>query len=211
MRGLRILAALVGLALLALPASANSLAVNAAAAMNGTNYGLQVTFTGATNNVYVLDNTPDNEPIYRCQFWMDFNTFAAPDSTWWVVARATEETAIRSAFQVLALQKWGLYRVWLRALTNGLAERFTTRINLQPGTPSLLQVEFLQSDTPGVANGFVRLSVLDGYAAGQSVEVAMNNSNFNVDNFRMGALQAKTTMSGSYYLDEFASFRTLAP
>ncbi len=51
------------------------------------------------------------------------------------------------------------------------------------------------------------MSVIDGFAVGQSVSTGLNNSIIYADSVTLGAMQPKATQTGSYYLDEFASFR----
>lgn len=207
----RILVALVGAVLLAPLAGAATLNVNSSAAMAGTNYGLEMIMDGTTHGSFVRDDTPNDEVIYRAQFWFNPNTWNGPEGATVILARTTDETLFYAPFQVLLTKKSGLWRVYVRAQNNTGVVRFTNRINLTPGTPSLLQVEWVKGDVPGTLSGDVTLSVLDGAAAGQSVATGLNNSNIYADNIVLGALQPQTTQTGSYYFDEFASFRTLAP
>ena len=55
-------------------AADNTLTVEDYAALNGTNYGMMVSLDGTTNTVYVQDDTPDNEEVYRAVFWFDPNS-----------------------------------------------------------------------------------------------------------------------------------------
>ena len=55
------------------------------------------------------------------------------------------------------------------------------------------------------------MTVIDGYAVGQSVSTGLNNSTIYADSVTLGAMQPKATQTGTYYLDEFESYRTLAP
>jgi hypothetical protein len=57
----------VGVVLLAVGAHAATLEVNTTAAIEGT-YGLEVLFDGTTEIAYVMDDSPNNEPIYRVLF-----------------------------------------------------------------------------------------------------------------------------------------------
>lgn len=52
-------------------ASASSLAVNAAAAMNGTAFGLQVNQTAAATDAYVESTHPVSETHYLMRFWVN--------------------------------------------------------------------------------------------------------------------------------------------
>jgi len=205
--------ALIAAVALAATAGAASIDVpaNGDCAMNGTNYGLEVTYDGTTSQTFVRDDTPADELVYRCQFWLDVNTWDGNDASWVIIARATWEDQFLAAFQAMVVKKTGLWRLWIRAVNNTTAVRFTNRINLQPGTPSLVQVEWYAGDTPGTLSGEVIATILDGYNTGQSVSTGLNNSNFQVDFYNMGAMQPKADQSGTMCLDEFASFRTMAP
>jgi len=211
MRVGKYLLVLIGVGLLVSTAGAATLAVNGTAAMNGTNYGMEVTMDGTTTNAFVKDETPDGETVYRAQFWFDVNTWDGIDTDWVFISRTADETLWYAPYQVLMVKKMGLWRIWLRAQNNTGVVRFTNRINLQPGSPSLLQIEWQQGDTPGALSGDVTLTVIDGYAVGSSVSTGLNNSTIVVDSVTMGAMQPKATQTGSLYFDEFESYRTLAP
>ncbi|HSL18955.1 MAG TPA: hypothetical protein VLB51_13700 [Methylomirabilota bacterium] len=208
---LKNLVAIAGILSLASVAGAAGIDVLPSAALAGTNYGLAVSMDGTTQNAYVKDDTPDRETIYRAQFWIDVNTWDGIDGDWLFVSRTADETIWYAPYQVLMNKKSGLWRIWLRAQNNTGVVRFTNRINLQPGSPSLLQIEWVQGDTPGTLSGEVTLSVIDGYGAGASVSTGLNNSMIFCDSVTLGAMQPKATQTGVYYVDEFASFRTLAP
>jgi hypothetical protein len=207
-----VFAGIIALLLSPIVADAASLAVTNPAAMAGTNYGLAVTFTGDTAKAYVKDETPDGETIYRAQFWFDPASVNMADRTYYVLFRATRTTPMSAAVMILHKYVAGTHRIWLRGLNNPLTVRFSTRIDLMAGSPSLLQVEWTQGDTPGVLSGNATLTVLDGYAAGQSVGIDLNNSDFVVDDCLLGAVgNVPATSTGTIYVDEFASYRTLAP
>lgn len=191
---------------------AASLDVINAAAMNGTTYGLEVTFTNDAVKAYVKDLTPDGEAIYRCQFWMDVNDVSMADRTFHTLFRATREAPMNAAFMVLHKYVDGTHRIWLRGMNNPLTVRFSTRIDLMPGQPSLIQVEWYQGDVPGTLSGNATMTVIDGYAVGESVSVDLNNSQFVVDDVLMGAVgNIAATTSATIYFDEFESYRTLTP
>ena len=208
---------------------ANSLAVTNAAAMGGTGgtacgggaCGLAVTLDGSTNAAKVVDQTPNNETPYRAQFYLDLATLNQNNASFWILARATEQSAVNSAFQLIVTRKFDQWRFFLRARTNGAVDRFTGRITLDDAdgrVPTLYQVQFYASPTPGVAGGDVELCALTGVAAGTCVDTfsifgnLLNNSNLNVDDIHLGAVGSLGAhLSGTFYLDEFASFRTLAP
>ena len=209
---------------------ANSLAVTAAAAMGGTGgtacggapCGLAVTVDGSTNPARVVDDTPNDEAVYRAQFYLDMNDVVQGEQTFWVLARGTEQSSFTSAFQLIMTRKFNQWRLFLRARTNGSVDRFTGRITWDDAdlrADTLLQIEFYASDAPGVPGGDVELSVLQGVNSGTSVNTfdifgnLLNNSTKNVDDILLGAVGniPAGQLNGTFHIDEFASFRTLAP
>ena len=124
----------------------------------------------------------------------------------------------KQAFQLTLTKKSGLWRVFARTLNGNVttSERNTGRINLMPGSPSLLQIEWIADDAAGTPfNGQITLTIIDGYNVGATTNVAagLNNFYFNIDRFSLGAMNevGAATQSGYMCYDEFASFRTLAP
>ncbi len=219
----RSLIAFATLALLAGSAfGATSLSVTADAAMAGTNFGLEVTFDGAGGIAKVVDDTPADESTYRAQFWIDFSNVTMADSTFFVFQRSTDTDLFRSGHQLLVTRKNNLYRVSGRAGTNNpTAFRITPRLNVTDACgPVHLQIERTQSPTPGVGDGELTITVLDGgtcLADGTFVNTTqfhgngVNNSNVNIDDLHFGAVgSVSTSTTGDLYLDEFASFRTLS-
>lgn len=207
-----VIAGVVALLLSPIVVNAASLDVNATAAMAGTNFGLATTFTNDTVKAYVKDETPDGETIYRVQYWFDPATVNMADRTFYTMFRATRSAPLNAAFMVLHKYVGGTHRIWLRGLNNPGSVRFSTRIDLMPGSPSLIQVEWTQGDTPGVLSGNATMTILSGYASGQVVSIDLNNSDYVVDDCLMGAVgNIPATTSGTIYFDEFASYRTLAP
>ena len=75
MKALRMTLMVVALVAFAGAASAqNTVYADAAAAMNGTNFGLVLDLDGTTSNTFVEDQTPAAETVYRATFWFDPNT-----------------------------------------------------------------------------------------------------------------------------------------
>jgi len=217
----------------------NSLSVNENAAMsgvggtacNGSPCGLEVLVqTGQSNAAKVVDDTPADEAAYRAQFWMSFNDMTQNDATFWALGRGTALPAFGAAIQVLVIKRFGLWRLFLRGQTNSGADRFSERINLSDAEgrePFMVQVTFEQSSAPGTPGGEVTMTLLecsdgsgggtgDCGAKGQTVTTAeifgegINNSNLHISDFHWGAVgNVAGNLNGSFYLDEFASFRTL--
>ncbi len=75
---------IVGLALIAGPAMADTLTVNGTAAMNGTTYGLEVVHDNSSV-AYVQDDTPAGESIYRFEYLFEPNNIAGTGSGDWTM------------------------------------------------------------------------------------------------------------------------------
>ncbi len=201
---------------------ATSLSVTADAAMAGTNFGLEVTFDGAGGIAKVVDDTPADESTYRAQFWVDFSNLTMSNGTFYVFQRSTDTDLFRSGHQLLVTRNSSLYRVSGRAGTNNAtAFRITPRLNITDTCgPVHLQIEREQSPTPGVGDGELTITVLDGgtcLTAGDFVNTTqfhgngVNNSTVGIDDLHFGAVgNVPAGLTGDMYLDEFASFRTLA-
>lgn len=204
-------------AVLAWPAAAaNSLDVNANAAMNGTNFGLEVLLDGSTNNAFVQDDTPAAETTYRATFWLDpngvtmgpferFPIFLARDATFQNILRLQLQwNPIANKYR-LRMQILKNNGDWANARANGDTGEQFVPLGLAPSGPKevTIQAHFENNSLASVsvtANG--QTFYKDSFQAG----------NWSVDTIRFGATRAITgSMNGSFYLDEFSSFRTLAP
>lgn len=207
----RTLSAAVVLAMVAIPATAdNSLDVNANAAMNSTNFGLEVLFDGSVNNAYVQDDTPASETVYRASFWLDPNTVTMNNF---------------SRFPVLLLRDGGnIVRLQLQNRTDLNTYRMRAQIRNSAGT-------FVPAQDPGTGARFlpigdqpVEVTIQARFAsAGQAlltlqvdggveyIRDGFGNANQGtVNSVRFGGTRGiEANFNGSIYLDEFASFRTL--
>jgi hypothetical protein len=206
----------VGLLVAGFASAANTFVVQPYAALNGTNYGAEVTIDGSTNDVYVEDQTPNAETIYRATFWLDPNTISISPADRFPIflgRTAAGNNVIRLQLQI----KWDapIYRIRLQMKKND-----QTWMNAVSGTgvqflpipdgPVQVTLETRFGTNDPTTGSLVRLT-----ANGQTYELTgFYSTNWSIDHVRLGAprqSQAIGTFSGSIYLDEFASFRTLAP
>ncbi len=195
----------------------NTLYVDGAAAMNGTTYGMVTALDGSSNAIYVEDDTPLDETIYRASFMFDPNSFTMTQG-----ASRMAIIFIRDLNPAGGMPAGGMIRIELvkkndkyRVLgkikkNNGLWVKTNT-----PGQgwlvlgdePRRITLEYVS----GSGDGLIRLDRGDGTMVENT---GINNSFWNVDNIRMGAPRLMTgvaSFSGTMYFDEFESFRTLAP
>lgn len=200
---------LVGLLSAASAFGTASLAVTNAAAMNGTTWGLAVTLDGVAGGpAYVQDASSNNEGTYRALFWLQPNTLTADASQ-----HSHTIFSIHNPGGGVALVRLDLYRLSggtmrVRAACrqdDGTYQR-TTLITLGPAGAEPdreLQLEW----GSGAGTGFCRLTRFGG--ANPSVEVTgLDNDTLSVKRARLGAtFSIDANVTGTYWLDEFRSFR----
>jgi hypothetical protein len=209
--------ALIVTAVIALAGSAmaaNTVYVDAAAAMNGTNYGLVLDLDGTTSSAFVEDQTPADETVYRATFWFDPNSLSMGDSDKFVVFLARTSTfvnVLRLQFNYLN----GDYRVRLQVLKNN-SEWADCRLNGDDGPRFLVIGDQPTQITVEVVYGTNTESI--ARVTANSVTHYKDNywsSNWSVDRIRMGGPRMGEATGGPFngdvYFDEFESYRTLAP
>ena len=225
----------VGLVLgLAALASADSLTVTPAAAMGGTNYGLEV-YHDNTDKSYVQDNTPDMETTYRATFLFNTSdvTLSNPRNFRQSLFRAIGTNPNPGvgacdpdpAFQYALVQLW-LYQtggvgqfsnLQLWGKGNQCGDQGTVRIPINNNQDYRVCMEY---QTGSGGTGFVALAVTDPASACPTsgdpswVSVSFSNSLTAIDIIRMGTTATNTFGAGetcTFNYDEFASFRTLSP
>jgi|GEM_PF-2633170 len=214
-------------------ASADSLTVTAAAALGGTNYGLEV-YHDNTDRAYVQDDTPDSETVYRATFLFNlasvtglstnmrqvlFQTYGPNPNPGVGVCPADPAAQIGSLrlwlFQTGGNGSVSNLQLWGRG--NQCGERSTTRIPINPGQDYRVCMEW----TTGATNtGMLALAVVDPASACPSTgdpawrTSTMTNNLTYTDFVRMGTPATNAFGAGeimTFYFDEFASFRTLNP
>jgi hypothetical protein len=203
-----VLVAAAALVLSAATANAASIAVNNAAAMNGTNFGMEVTLND-TAPAYVLDSTPNAETTYRGSFWLDPNT--------WDTQGIRNSHVIFSGNGqggVAVLRVYMLFnpagatarrvRIWCKE-DNGVFAK-STNITLGPiGAEPPRKLDFEMITGPGT--GSCTLTRSGGSAPSVSL-TNLDNDTWDIRTGRLGAITSVDAVSsGSYYLDEFESFR----
>jgi hypothetical protein len=226
---------LFGIAVLVLvagTAGADSLSVKASAAMNGSNYGLEVVHDNASQ-AWVMDNTPDGETVYRFTFL--FNTTATGATRnfrqaifrgWGPnphpgVGACPADAGVNVPFLQLWLYEIGgsgeVPTIQLWAKGNQCGDQGAKRINIPVATDVRVcgEVWTGASNTGGVALAIVN----PGDACPASGDAAYETQNFSnnlvsLDFVRLGTPAVNTFGAGenqTLLFDEFESYRTLAP
>lgn len=195
---------------------ANTLKVNAAAALNNTFFGMEVCLDGSSNSVWVAEfNATSNVTVYRGQFWFDPNGISmAPGSRFahvWVRNAAglnigrlqINRNATNSAYRV-RYQHRNTAGTFVGTRLNGNGKKF---IDI-PNAPVLITFE---ATIGGAGVGFIKATVDDGTTTTTHFRGPFGNVvNGPIDEVRAGARGAGPALLGSVYFDEFVSFRTLS-
>jgi hypothetical protein len=200
--------------------AANGVQVNAAAAMDGTNYGMEVVIEDNATSTYVVSEHASDEKVFRALFWINpanlANVSAVPGTTWFRFFAAADDSLGQHI--VLFLKKSVQQRNWrvtvYKKQNNGFfvfAGEFFWCSGAAPA-PFQMQVEWTAADV-GMNNGMVSVTKL---ADGTGITFSSaNDSNFEVDKVFAGFLNFDSfdpgAGGGSYYFDEYESYRTLAP
>ncbi len=185
--------------------------------MNGTNYGLEVHLDpGDTQLVFVEDQTPANETIYRASFWFNPNALSMGSTERFPIFIVRDS----SFNNVIRLQ---LHR-------NAANDKY--RLRLQVKKNNLDWANAREFDSTGafflpIGDGsverLVTIEVVFGDAATSEIALTANgftftktayvSDNWSVDHVRMGATRnlSSGSYSGDMCFDEFESYRTLAP
>jgi len=180
------------------------LLVRPTAAMDGTGMGLRARVNDV-NSLYVADETPRDESIYRARFWFDPNGFDPG------LAQSHLRTRIFILFEENPTRR--LAAVVLRRLATGqlgLMARARLDDNTQADTgfvtltdaPHAIEVAWTRSATPEAADGSIALWI-DGVPSGR--RDGLDNNRSSVDFVRLGALSVKTGAAGTLFFDEFVS------
>ncbi len=199
---------------------AASLTVNAGAKLEG-NFGLEVIMDGVADSAFVRDNTPDNETIYRATWLLDWNDLdfastSGPGSTHAMFKGWDNDmpAGVQRQHLVVGLRYTltGERRLWCKAVHAGTGAGYYTEWGLPAGAagyPAQILVEFDQ------ASDVVSLCRQNAFAGSTMVCVDITGADLgthNIDSAQLGAAggsDAGTT--GSYFIDSFESYRTLAP
>lgn len=199
--------------------AANTVAVTAGAAMNGTNFGL-VTSINDNSDAYVDSEHPNGEKIYRVRFWV--RPQALPIG---LGDSGTNNIRFLAAHDVgpygqhiigfftrsLGDNAWHLI-VWI----GNDNQEFEFAGNIFLGGPSApdrhVEIQWAAASSDGANDGMLSVNglwnpnIIDGRSD-------LDNDEGDVDGIRIGLMANgnPSGITGTYNFDEFESFRTLSP
>jgi hypothetical protein len=195
--------------------AANGISVQGAAAQNGTSFGLQVNLDGSTNLAYVLSEHPVAESHYLLRFWLQPAT----------MLNLGLDTAVRIG-QISDETAGAIVVVFLRhddPAAGGDTYRINTWVKEDSGTfrfggghflsfdnnptPRQIEIEWTQATAPGANNGALTVTRVGGPTSTIS---DIDNDTHAVDRAFWGIMApggANMTGAGSFYFDEYESYR----
>jgi hypothetical protein len=181
------------------------LSVSAFAALNFTTVGLQGVVDD-TAGLFVQDDLPDDEDLYRARFWFDTNGFdpgEAQNHRRTRIFIAFEEGPMRRLAAIVLRRIGGVYALMGRARLDDNSQYDTGFFTIGDG-PHMVELAWKRSSGPDANDGELAL-----WIDGVSVHAAANldNSLSSVDMVRLGALSVKSGASGTLHWDEFESRR----
>lgn len=190
--------------------AANSLDVNTSAAIVGT-YGLEVLIDGTDNGnaVFVADTTPAAETVYRFGFRIGHNSLSMDEGTGHPIFMGRQGSGGGNIIRIFMRRQGGNYKIVCRARKDAGGTGFCGQFTFAP-VNTRFTLEWMAGD--GSGNGLIRLYKGDNL---QAERTNFDNDTFVIDTARLGAPQGipptAPNTDGSFYLDDFSSFRTLAP
>lgn len=213
-RRIQLIALTIAAGLVASGAYAATLAVTGAAALEGS-FGLEVQFAGDTALAYVQDDTPAAETVYRAIWRMDVTNEVHPGGRYTVLfgRGGSPQTG---TVRIEVVRKAGADGLGIKCFVkknNGNfvkanSESTNGFIDIADNAPVqiLYEVEF-------GASGAGSLHCENVTTGAFQDNVSINNNFYDVELVRFGAARQVNMqlITGTLYLDDFQSFRTLAP
>ena len=186
-------------------AGGGDLAASGAAALAGTNVGVQAVVND-TDGLFVQDDSPADEGRYRARFYLDPNGFDPGEAQNHRRMRtfiAFTENPTRRLAAVVLRRIGGVYGVMGRARLDDDAQADTGFFDIADAAHAV-EIELVRASGPDAEDGTFELWI-DGVSRIQLT--GLDNSLAEVDFARLGALSVKTGAGGTLFLDEFESRR----
>ncbi len=186
---------------------ANDLAVTTDAAIAGV-YGLEVIVDGSPKATFVADATPTDEQVYRASFRIAHNDLIMTEGTGHAIFMGRMAGGAGNVVRLYMRRQGDSYKIRCRWKKDTGGTGFCGQFTFAP-INTRLTLEWVQASDVGTFDGIVRLYKGDALKAERT---NLANAMFDIDTVRLGLPQgASATSGGSFYLDDFLSFRTLAP
>ena len=207
--------------------AANSLGVNNLSGLNGTGFGMEVSFdanaapncagagNGSTNNVYVETAHPTDETHYLMRFWVNPNNLSlCPNKSIRLGVLGDDGPAGQHVIVFLkrndADNSWRV-NTWYKDETGAFFAGPGVFIvgQANPNQARQVEIEWTAATSAASNNGILSIRRLAPTAAGPFTATGIDNA-FQVDYGRFGILAgsgAAAQADTSYKFDEFESYR----
>lgn len=174
------------------------LSAHADAALHG-NYGLKC-FIDDTTDIKVNDNTPNAETRYRARYYIDPNTISMANDDF-IQNLLGYSLTNSSMFKVyLNYSSADGYRIYFAISKDAGYE--PSSYHIISDAPHCIEVDWKASSAPGADDGFLSLWI-DGVLKETIANV--DNDTHQIDLITLGAREISSGISGTFYLDDFAS------
>ncbi len=191
--------------------AANSLDVNMDAAIIGV-YGLEVLVDGSSNATFVASTEATDETVYRVSFRANPNDISMDDGKSSSMFMGRMAGGSGNVIRLYMRRQGGNYKVrykWKKDPGSpGPGTGYCGQFTFAPNN-TWITAEWVQASNAQGDNGSCALYKGNNLMFSRD---NLTNETYDIDTARLGLPQAPhPNTSGSFYLDDFASFRTLAP
>jgi hypothetical protein len=193
-------------------AQSNTVDVVAGAAMNGTNFGLEITPDGTSTKAYVQSDHPSGETTYNFEFYIDFNDLVTKHGKQFTIVEVFRNSPVKKHLFVFAVWRsdLGKWKISVKHRENTAVandkKQYIGRITANAGAPMVLRVELVT----GAGDGSVTIYKNDNQ---KGQKTGLTNDDRIVDKIRVGLPLGSENKcpvggcTGSFYIDEFVSTR----
>lgn len=208
-------------------AAQNALAVTSAAAMGDSvaqndcsgdgqpgPCGLEMRFEpGDATRAKAQHTGFGTEQVYRARWWMDLNSFDSPERSrnFFFTTHGLFNNITRPTFRCTVQHGFGAtYGIACESWDNQLNRVGVPRCLVSEDGPFEVQVEWTAGCAP--TKGIIRIKTFESGVEACSQEAEVQNCALNITHMTMETLpEGGVLTSSTLYVDEFSSFRTLAP
>jgi hypothetical protein len=178
------------------------LSVSNFAALANTSFGLGA-LVDDTATIFVQDDSPNDEDLYRARFYFDPNGFDPGETSGHLRMRIliSFDTLNQRVITLVLRRLGGLYSLRARVRRDDGTRADTAFVGISDA-PHAIEFDWRRATIPTADDGFFELFV-DG--ASKATLTGLDNNASGIDFTRMGALTVKSGAAGTLRFDEFES------
>lgn len=174
---------------------------------------LAVNMTSDTTMAFVISQEPVGETTFRADFWIFHNNIVlptAPVKTIRIIELRKDAPAARILAFAAIYFRDGRHKINFMAHNDDNSVRPVGGYVLGLSGPNKFTLEWQAASAPGANDGLVR--VTKGAEVKQITDYNYYNGGTGVDQVRFGVVKPpEASINGTFFLDSYSSFRTLAP